>query len=178
MRNTNDYITSDAWISPCQKYRYSLSRTWKEGGSSLTVIGLNPSTADGKADDKTIRKCVKFAKKMGHNKLVMVNLFAYRATDPKELLGVKKPVGPLNDKAIHCALMDSLDNRNSRVVAAWGRSIGKLAKARLEELFELQAAKRVDIYCFGQCKDGSPKHPLYLNPSVVDDIQIYSRKTK
>jgi len=94
-------IPSWADLSPDGFYRYSLGRRWTPGEKLLVVIGLNPSTADATQDDPTIRRCVGFAKRWGFGGLLMLNLFAYRATDPEELRGAiargLDPVGPLND---------------------------------------------------------------------------------
>ena len=74
----------DAMFSGCGRYRYRLTR--ELGGKlTLTVVMLNPSTADGSADDPTIRRCKGFAKDWGYGRLVIVNLYAFRATDPREM---------------------------------------------------------------------------------------------
>jgi hypothetical protein len=74
---------------------------------------LNPSTADGKEDDPTIRRCIGFAKSWGNGSLEVVNLFGFRATDPKELLEVKDPIGPENNIWIGLAA-----NESARIVLA------------------------------------------------------------
>ena len=79
------------------KYRYWLSRKW-ERGPYCVFIGLNPSTATFEEDDPTIRRCVGFAKRWGFGALVMLNIFAFRSTDPKKLRvkSTVDPVGPQN----------------------------------------------------------------------------------
>ena len=52
----------DAKISSDGKYRYSLVREWDKEKPKVLFIGLNPSTADEKTDDPTIRRCIGFAK--------------------------------------------------------------------------------------------------------------------
>lgn len=49
-----------AILSPCGRYRYSLTRQWREAeGARLAIfILLNPSTADTEQDDATIRRSV------------------------------------------------------------------------------------------------------------------------
>jgi hypothetical protein len=86
--------------SPCRTYRYSLFRVWNPKFPSVMFVGLNPSTADEQEDDPTVRRCVGFARKWNFGGLILVNLFAYRSTDPAGLLEAEDPVGPGNDKHI------------------------------------------------------------------------------
>ena len=68
---------------------------------------LNPSTADETDDDPTIRRCIEFAKRDGYGGIHVVNLFAIRATDPKELWNFLDPIGLENDVHIqNTALAD------------------------------------------------------------------------
>ena len=108
-------LTRAATISACTKYRYSLRRTWQEGGRVVCFIMLNPSTADADIDDPTIRRCVGFGKSWGYDALEVVNLFAWRETEPKFLITPSDPIGPDNDGAILEA-----SGRAELVVCAWG----------------------------------------------------------
>src|SRR5689334_20041621 len=74
-------IVKSAVLSPCGLYRYRLTRRWGDGPALLFVM-LNPSTADATEDDPTIRRCTGFAKREGMPAIEVVNLFAWRATDP------------------------------------------------------------------------------------------------
>jgi hypothetical protein len=103
-----------AYISPCGAYRYSLSREWAPG-PACTFIMLNPSTADADIDDPTIRRCIGFAKAWGFGGLAVVNLFAFRATSPKDMQSAAEPVGPANDAAIADGV-----GLSTIAVAAWG----------------------------------------------------------
>ena len=76
------FIYKNATFSSCRAYRYSLSRIWDKKKKLVLLIGLNPSTADEKVDDPTIRRCVNYAKNWGYGGFLMVNLFAYRTTLP------------------------------------------------------------------------------------------------
>ena len=118
----------------------------------MIVIGLNPSTADEAKDDPTIRRCIAFAKREDCGRLVMLNLFAFRARKPADMLTARDPVGPGTDRA----LRDYAGGpRTSIVVAAWGRRGPRKRVAEVMSLFAI-------IHCFGRNKDRSPKHPLYL----------------
>ncbi len=143
-----------AVISKCGQYRYILSRSLGSARKyyrPILFIMLNPSTADAEKDDATIRRCIGFSKKAGMTQLNVVNLFAYRSTNPSELKNVKDPVGPTNDHFIIQQI-----KRNNFVVAAWGSDT--FAKERADYI----AKKFGPFLCLGKTKDGSPKHPLYL----------------
>lgn len=79
-------MNKGAKFSDCRKYRYTLWRIWNESEPCVMFIGHNPSTADEKEDDPTIRRCINYSRDWGYGGLYMVNLFAYRATDPKDLI--------------------------------------------------------------------------------------------
>ncbi len=85
-----DGVTSDALFSDCQRFRYWLSRTWNVAQPTVAFIGLNPSRADLTVDDNTVRKCQMFARRWGYGRLLMLNLFAYRATDPQNMWRAKR----------------------------------------------------------------------------------------
>ena len=63
------------------------------------VIGLNPSTADETTNDPTVRRCIGFSRRWGFAGLEMLNLFAFRATDPRVMLRAFNPVGARNGAA-------------------------------------------------------------------------------
>ena len=98
------------------KYRYTLERTWDGQRERVLFIMLNPSDADEKKDDATIRKCIGFAKCWGYGGLMAGNLFAWVSTDPKGLIEQLAPVGPEND-----AHLQRLAEEYGTVVVAWGK---------------------------------------------------------
>lgn len=141
-----------AIIDITEKYRYLLWRIWDKTKQYAVFIMLNPSTADAQADDPTIRRCINFAKFMGYGGIKVVNLFAFRATDPLELKKVYDPVGRENKAYIQEAVKDA-----GVIIAAWGAK-GKNMHTDIRSLL----SEVPKIYCFGATKDGCPKHPLYL----------------
>jgi len=147
------YEQSDAVLSACQRYRYLLFRRWRGTGTTMWIIGLNPSTADAEQDDPTIRRCVGFAKRCGCVALYMGNLFGWRATDPAHLKRVSNPVGPDNNDY----LVD-MASQSKWIVAAWGAN--PIATPRGEEVQRLLRGR--EIYCLGTTAAGAPRHPLYL----------------
>lgn len=142
-----------AVFSPGRIYRYALWRKWGEG-RLVGFVGLNPSTADEELNDPTITRCANFAKLWGGTGLVMLNLFAYRATDPKELLRQTYPNGADADDAVrrYAAACDF-------VVAAWGAHSLPRYPDRDREVMALITRP---TYCLGTTKTGRPRHPLYL----------------
>ncbi len=97
---------SSAVLSPDGVYRYQLVREWDRARPRVAFLMLNPSTADATQNDPTIRKCIAFARSWGCGSLEVVNLFAFRATDPRELgrCGARvDPVGAENDGYILAA---------------------------------------------------------------------------
>jgi len=142
----------DAVISPCGQYRYSLYRCWDKGPRAVFIM-LNPSTADHQKDDPTIRKCIGFCNIWGYGQFTVVNLYAYRATDPKDLKKAGYPVGPDNDLHISEAIQSA-----ALVVAAWG---AKSRSDRAEYVGRTMHPERaLQFQCLGHNNDGSPKHPL------------------
>jgi hypothetical protein len=143
-------IKKDAKLSGCRLYRYSLVRVWNEKLKSVVFIGLNPSTADEENDDRTIRRCIGFAERWGYGGIIMLNLFAYRATKPRDMMAFAQPIGEENDKYLK-ELCCGLD-----VIAMWGNAGTYLNrdKSVLEMLPNIQ--------CLGVTKAGCPKHILYL----------------
>ncbi|TMF61888.1 MAG: DUF1643 domain-containing protein, partial [Chloroflexi bacterium] len=67
-----------ATFSADRRYRYRLWRRWDGARPVVAFVMLNPSTADARRDDPTIRRCIGFAKSWGFGGVEVVNLFAYR----------------------------------------------------------------------------------------------------
>lgn len=155
-------MESGAIISRCGRYRYRLWRMWGPGHSILWVM-LNPSTADGLEDDATIRRCIAFSLAWGYQRLDVVNLFALRATSPKELKTARDPIGPCNNQVIRSMVQYGYQDLfpPNRIVVAWGNR-GELFN-RDQEVLALLPEK---VACLGVTKIGQPKHPLYLSKAV------------
>lgn len=151
-----DYSERTAVISECGVYRYLLTRRWAPRGSCALFIMLNPSTADALEDDPTIRSCVRLASSAGHNALEVVNLYAFRATDPDNLKKNRAVAfGPDNRRHIEEAM-----GRCSTLIAAWGGH--KMAELGAHVALELAAERSYSLHCFETIGSGAPKHPLYI----------------
>ena len=149
-----------AIISSCGRYRYTLERQLSMLGKrgACLFIMLNPSTADAELDDPTIRRCKGFAEGFGYNHLIVVNLFAFRATKPADLYKSGDPVGPHNDTHIRRAM-----KRSGLVICGWGSND---ALGRDTNIKRFAVDTQTELKCLGKTKGGAPKHPLYL-PSVA-----------
>ncbi len=144
-------------LSACRQYRYCLWREWNGLDPSYALfVGLNPSTADEVQDDPTIRRCIGFAKRWGYGAMCVVNIFAYRATDPAVLKAHANPVGVDNDRwLLECAREAGV------IVVAWGTN-GRYMQ-RDQAVKQLLAG---GLWCLGRTRDGYPRHPLYVKADV------------
>jgi len=147
----SDGIERGATLSPCGRYRYALWRRFGPG-TEVVFIGLNPSTADASHDDPTIRRCIGFARRWGHGRLTVVNLFAWRATDPSDLRAAEEPVGPDNMTTLQAAIA-----RADQVIPCWGH-LGDLHGQDQIVRRMLPSGAR----CLGFTKSGQPRHPLFV----------------
>lgn len=155
-------------FSPDRVYRYTLWRDWFEdlfdhgAYAAPTVpfvqfIGLNPSTADEVKDDNTIRCCRNYAKKWGFKAMCMTNLFAFRATDPRDMKRAGEPIGEWNNKWLS-EIADAAD----LIIAAWGAHGSYLDRAKAVTSF----LPHQKLHCLSLNADGSPHHPLYLSSDL------------
>lgn len=154
----NAFMEKGAVLSKDRLYRYSLWRSWDEDKPKCVFIMLNPSTADENVDDRTIKKCIKFSMTWGFGALKVVNLFAFRSTQPEDMLVASDPVGDENDEAI----MDAVEPA-ARIVAAWGTDGGH--RGRDDEVLKLLGRKTVT--CLDVTKAMFPKHPLYCRDDTM-----------
>lgn len=150
----------DAVISLCGRYRYRLTRQWANGPTA-TFIMLNPSTADALTDDPTIRRCLAYARAWDCGSLTVVNLYAWRATDPRQLWTVEDPVGPDNDSHLVEAAQ-AAGRTGAPLVAAWGANAKTDRIAQVLSLTGMGALTALDVTTTGQ-----PKHPLYLRADLT-----------
>jgi hypothetical protein len=165
------YVASGALISADGLYRYSLWREWRgtHAGEplgkprSVLFVMFNPSTAQD--DNPTIRRCVGFCKSWKYKRLCVVNIFAYRTTQPSDLFAFQAKGG------------DAVGRDNARIIAeegrdaelivcAWGANAAGLRLHTDTVRGWLHGKKH---YALGFTKGGEPRHPLYapLNLPLV-----------
>ena len=150
-------MPNECVFSSDRRYRYSLIHRWDEllgPGRGIGWICLNPSTADEHQLDPTLRRIRGFSAAWGYSFFVMLNLFAWRATDPAKMKAAPDPVGPDNDAWIaHWAA------RVDRLVVGWGEHGGHRGRDR-QVLGILDPTK---TFCLGRNASGQPRHPLYVD---------------
>lgn len=162
-----------AIISQCGKFRYILTRDslipltcayTMSGPLTCCFVMLNPSTADATEDDSTIRKCIKYAKREGCDDLIVVNLYPYRSTDPKEMLKTEERFGTddMNSRWMNKALQVA-----DVIICGWGNHAEPQAVENFKTIIQ-DTDINAEPQCFAINKNGSPKHPLY----VKDDAPL------
>lgn len=146
---------SAAVYSPCDRYRYSLTRIWDDGGRKACFVMLNPSTATEQRNDPTIERCERRSRALGYGGIRIVNIFAWRETDPAALRAANDPVGPDNDSALRDAASWA-----DHVIAAWG--VHGEHRRRGDEVLSLLRATGRPLFHLGLTRHGHPRHPLYV----------------
>ena len=146
---------SVALYSECEAYRYSLTRAWRAEGPRVAFVMLNPSTATEERNDPTIERCERRARAMGYGAFRVTNLFAWRATVPRDLKAAAEPVGADND----AVLLESA-RWAEVVIAGWGVHGAHLARGPQVAAMLRGAGAR--LCHLGLTKEGHPRHPLYV----------------
>lgn len=151
-----------AIITDCGTYRYQLWR--RRPGRQVVWCMLNPSTAAAaaKTDDPTIRRCRGYTQDWGYAGFTVVNLFAYRATDPLVLKAVSirdraYAVGPENDQHLLKAVRGA-----DLVVCAWGdqAASNRGHRDRREHVLAMLRGAGARLHVLRIGKAGEPVHPL------------------
>jgi hypothetical protein len=153
-------IVRSARLSPCGRFRWTLTRKWGNGESICWVM-LNPSRADHRRDDPTIRRAMQFTRAWGFDGFTVVNLYPFRSPYPADCrrwAGTRTVQRALrrNAKIVARETMNA-----AVVVAAWGVSawdsdwIDAVVAAIIANGNPVRG-----IYCLGTTKAGHPKHPL------------------
>ncbi len=163
MLATADLATAaGAYFDASGAYRYWLWRTWQPTAPTVAFIMLNPSTADAEQDDATIRRCCGFARAWGCGRLLVANLFAYRATQPRDLRAAAEPVGSDNDRYLQQAVAEA-----DFTIVAWGNA----GRWQGRDRAAIALLGTAPLYCLGRTQQGCPYHPLYRPQTTT--IQVF-----
>ncbi len=146
---------STALYSPCERYRYLLTRVWDDAGPRVLFVMLNPSTATEIRNDPTVERCERRARTLGYGGFRVCNIFAWRATDPRALRRAADPVGPDNDAAIAESAPWA-----DQVICAWGTHGTHMGRGPAVEA--LLRGTGAALFHLGLTKHGHPRHPLYV----------------
>lgn len=154
-RHESGGTVSEAQYSDCGTYRYALTRDWQAGAPRLLWIMLNPSTASELRNDPTVARCENRARVMGFGAFRVVNLYAFRATDPRDLRRATDPTGPENDAVITRAAEWA-----DLILCAWG--VHGALRGRDKDVLALLRRGGHALWHLGLTQGGHPRHPLYL----------------
>jgi hypothetical protein len=148
-----------AILSQCGRYRYRLERDVQLAGNVIAFFGINPSTADADVDDQTTRKLIGFAKLLGARRYLLGNVFAWRATDVRELADVIDPTGPDNIEQLGRIICDA-----DILVPCWGAKAKLPRDLRRDVDLTEQMLRHTGkpLRVFGLTRMGDPLHPLML----------------
>ena len=150
-------MSNECVFSPDRNHRYTLIHRWDEllnPNHGIAWICLNPSTADENQLDPTLRRIRDFSAMWGYSFFVMMNLFAWRATQPADMKRTTDPIGPDNDR-----LIAHWSKKVDRVMLGWGEHGAHLGRDQ-QVLAYLDRSK---TFCLERNASGQPKHPLYVS---------------
>jgi hypothetical protein len=150
---------SEVAYSPCETYRYTLTRQWDATAPRLLFVMLNPSTASETRNDPTLARCEARARAMGQGAFRVANLFAFRATDPLALRRATDPVGAENDRVLTDSALWA-----DAVICAWGNHGALLGRSATVGAL-LRSAGQPMLH-LGLTGAGQPRHPLYVRNDV------------
>lgn len=140
-------------------FRYRLSRRWNAALPTVAWVMLNPSSADDTGEDQTSRKCIGFARRWGYGAIEVVNLYAFRATDPDELLSRLAEGVDVIGPELELHARDALVGAREVIVAPGSHP--SVTPERLRVLLAL-VSPGVPVSCLGRTKQGYPRHPRVL----------------
>lgn len=158
-------------------YRYLLRIPVNETPKSVLFVLCNPSTADSTKDDTTTRNLQKWAKQNSVGQAVIVNLYAYRASQHAGLasLSEAEAVGEKNMDAIARAAAEC-----DEVLVAWGNPPKCRSAAEVERRVQnvIAAILKVHdfIYCLGTTAAGNPRHPRVWYMTETPPKTVFAKK--
>ncbi len=152
----------DECLEACRGRLYRYVLAWPTGLDNelyALFILANPSTATPSDTDPTVDRCIDYAKRWGYGWARVVNVRAWRETNPKL-------VPADDDRAIGFSNGGHIVEQAhfaEIIICGWGK-LGGTAGLRClqllhDECFEPHALKLN--------KDGSPQHPLYLRADAI-----------
>jgi len=132
--------------------RYSLSRIWENKLPKVLFIMLNPSIANSKKNDPTIRKIISYSKSWGFGGVYVGNLYSNISPYPKDIRLIKFHREKKNIESIK-----KMEEIAELTVFAWGNNekTPNWLKALIKKPYYIELSK-----------NGIPKHPLYLKKNL------------
>lgn len=164
-----DFAGDGAVLSGCGTFRWRLDRHIGAGHVTAAVFGVNPSTADATLDDQTVRKWRGFGRRLGWHRLIVGNVFGFRATDVRALAAAPDPVGANNGQYLREIIAEA-----DVLIPCWGNraKLPKPLRPDLDSLLALLRASGKPMRCWGRTAAGDPRHPLTLGyETPLMDVQ-------
>ena len=159
------------------EYRYILGT---RGEHPLICIGVNPSTAEPDNLDNTLKSVERIAAFNGFDSFIMFNVYAQRATRPKDMDTERNEALHAENLAAFRYVLEASLPRRPAVWAAWGSVIEMrpYLPRCVEDMIALGEEYGAEWFTAGaRSKKGHPHHPLYLKKDSrlepFDDIRDY-----
>lgn len=140
-------------------YRFRLWRTWDGSKPIALFCMLNPSTATHLKLDPTLTRCKGFALAWGMGGFEVINLFAFRATKPKDMKAARDPIGPGNDD-LTIARARIVTEAGGTLICGWGQH-GLMMERGPDFRMKLRA-RQIRAHYLRMGAKNCPWHPLYL----------------
>ncbi|MBW9062411.1 DUF1643 domain-containing protein [Rhizobium herbae] len=156
---TDLFSAGAAVFSDCGLYRMRLDRGVADRGFVFAYFGINGATATADDNDHTVTKWTGFTNRNGGARFIVGNVYAFCATDVRELANAADPVGPDNDRYLAEIIAEA-----DILVPCWG-SRAKLPPRlwpRLDLVADRIFAAAKPVKIFGLTRSGDPLHPLTL----------------
>jgi hypothetical protein len=161
--------SAGACFSPDRDKRFCLWRVWDHTKPLMAVIMLNPSIADEQHLDPTLRRVFNYANDWGFGGMVIMNAFAWVATDRHALLNPPislrlQQLDVENDAHIITTISSQYV---SRVMVGWGGELNRKALEFRKVMLDAMIARfSPDKTMAWRISGGQPGHPLYLRADI------------
>jgi serine/threonine protein phosphatase 1 len=144
--------------------RYCLS---SKCSRPLIVFGVNPSTADNTKSDHTISRVIGFAKRLGFDGFIMLNIYPVRATN---FYNLPKTV----DESLHAENLRVIRDTISQydrptILMAYGDHIAERPYLRecFRDILSVLETFNLDYIQFGDLtNNGYPRHPGRISYNI------------
>ena len=163
-------VDSTVEFSDCNQFRYSLCRNFASGKGSINFIMLNPSTADLEHNDPTIHRCEQRAIAEGFGQMVITNIFAYRATEPKDMKAFYGKE-PCREYEVNFEKIRGFAETSDKIIGAWGNHGSFLNTA--DKVREVLRPYQEKVFYLKLNKSGEPQHPLYVAAALKAQSWIF-----
>lgn len=126
----------------------------------------NPSTADATSDDPTVRRIRHFSDRAGCSRVLVGNVWAWRATDPADLwLALARGDYTAAMASANLDALAAIGAQADIMFVAFGAAPMRRHPEAVQQA--LAAIGRDDLTCLGTTADGLPLHPLARGKHAV-----------